>query len=1026
MELMKNEILQLDQPDLDFGIYRVLNSRREEIERYFDEELPTLLEEVAGQEGAVRRTELESTVAALREKLEDSATGLGLASAFDGGVLHDMLASLPLGKDYVSALEDLERFDAESPFAESELDRLYNQLYVFFRRYYRDGDFEPQPRRAQAARYSVPYGGEDVHFYWRSFGSHYIKTVEELRSYQFSAGKQVVRFELVTAYEEPDNVKGTSRYFVPVVADCEQRLVPGSPPAFVIPFAFRRLTADEEKRYAARSEELDGATVQDRIVADLGEKIPAPSGIAKSELVRHMRRYTARARRDYFVHPRLGEFLQAEFDYFLKNEVLDIHGMTSAGAVADRLRKVRVLRDVASSVISLLSDLEVTQALLFEKGRFVLATDYLIRLDLVPEDLWPTLLEQEALVASWQDVLGSDRTVDETLLKSIPSLVVDTSLVAPEVSRAALAGIFDVEGTVDGLVISGDNYGALRTLLPSMREGVDLVYNDPPYNTGSDGFPYKDDFARHSTWLSMLAERTNLCRTLLAPDGVLIQSIDENEHIHASLLLTLLFGERNRVADIVWKNSSKNDQAYVSVQHEYVIGAVKDKSANKGEWIELKEGLEEIYAAFDRFHREHGDDWEAIHAAALEFYRTLPPGHPARDHKHYNWMDSRGVYFASDISGPNFGQYRYDVLHPVTKKVCKEPASGWRFPQETMEERIRKDLVHFGPDHTTVPKNKTYLADTEAQSLTSVKYRDGRVGSKALENVLGHRAFDNPKDPGLLSQIFGAIVPESATVLDAFAGSGSTGQAVIELNRRHKTRRRFVLIELDDRTVDEVVIPRLSRLMLTGEWVNGIPRIDEAPPLLGAESGDDGSPKLVKVLRLERFDDVLNSLAAPDDTGAEAQERLDIERPLAYVPELAAASAVTLNTQQLEHPFEYTLSVHGETGTRQVAVDLAETFRLLAGIRLTSSRLTKDGDRTYLLESGTQGEDRVLVVWRNVEGLDPVQEHSFLDEEVPKLFGTSLSTFSRIWHNADCAVPSGQSLDAEFRRLMFGTGPGLT
>ncbi len=162
-------------------------------------------------------------------------------------------------------------------------------------------------------------------------------------------------------------------------------------------------------------------------------------------------------------------------------------------------------------------------------------------------------------------------------------------------------------------------------------------------------------------------------------------------------------------------------------------------------------------------------------------------------------MDERGVYFPDNISGPNFGQYRYDVIHPITGKVCKEPSSGWRFPESTMLQRIKDNLVHFGKDETTVPNNKTFLKDTEYQSLTSVKYRDGRVASKNLNELLGGKYFTNPKDPELLTQLLKATkVKSDDIVLDFFAGSGSTGQAVIDFNKENGGSTEFVLVQLPE------------------------------------------------------------------------------------------------------------------------------------------------------------------------------------------------------------------------------------
>ena len=196
-----------------------------------------------------------------------------------------------------------------------------------------------------------------------------------------------------------------------------------------------------------------------------------------------------------------------------------------------------------------------------------------------------------------------------------------------------------------------------------------------------------------------------------------------------------LFGRDAYVGEIVLKNSSKNDQSYISIQHEYIVFFVKDKSANSGDWVERKEGLEKIYSAFEGFKKKFGDDWGAVNAAAKAWYKTFPASDPVYGSKHYEWMDENGVYFGSDISGPNDGQYVYDVEHPITKQPCKRPARGWVFPPESMTEKIKGGRVHFGPDHTTVPKLKTYLKDTETQSLTSIRYVDGRAASKRLATL---------------------------------------------------------------------------------------------------------------------------------------------------------------------------------------------------------------------------------------------------------------------------------------------------
>ncbi len=380
--------------------------------------------------------------------------------------------------------------------------------------------------------------------------------------------------------------------------------------------------------------------------------------------------------------------------------------------------------------------------------------------------------------------------------------------------------------TTENLYIEGDNLEVLKLLRQNYYGAIKMIYIDPPYNTGND-FVYRDNFAMseeesaeaegetedgvrmivnqkstnryHANWLNMMYPRLKVVKDLLTEDGVIFISIDESEYANLRKMCDEVFGELNFAGEIVWKNSSKNDQAYISIQHEYFLFYVKNKDVNLGKWNEKKEGLDEIFKAFEGFRQKHGDDWNAIHKEALSWYAQFNESNPIYSSKHYSWMDERGVYFPADISGPNYGQYRYDVIHPVTGKVCKQPASGWRYPPETMKQRIQEGFVHFGENETTVPNNKTYLMNTKEQSLTSIKYRDGRVASKALTALMGVNCFSNPKDVDLLSTLISAVgLEDGDIVLDFFSGSGTTAEVVMNHNAENQTNCKFILVQIKE------------------------------------------------------------------------------------------------------------------------------------------------------------------------------------------------------------------------------------
>jgi len=404
------------------------------------------------------------------------------------------------------------------------------------------------------------------------------------------------------------------------------------------------------------------------------------------------------------------------------------------------------------------------------------------------------------------------------------------------------------ENSSQNIYISGDNFDSLKHLLNSYRGSIKCVFLDPPYNTGSDGFTYQDKFnftvenlmekmnmdkveaervldltgrgsASHSAWLTFMLPRLLMIRDLLTPDGIVILTIDENEHANLKLLCDDIFDERNFAGEIIWKNSSKNDQAYISIQHEYIMFYVRNKDENAGDWKEKKEGLEEIYKAYEKIVSEVGANQDEIHKRILKWFGQFPDSDPIKDSKHYAWWDEHdGVYFASDISGPNYGQYVYDVVHPVTSKVVKAPASGWRYPESTLLEKIKGDYVHFGKDETTIPKDKTYLKNTEYQSLTSIKFKDGRVASVLIEKLLGGKYFSNPKDVDLMAAIFRAIgIGDGDIVLDAFSGSATTAHSVMKINAEDGTNIKYIHLQIPEkvkeadaaykagfRTIDEI------------------------------------------------------------------------------------------------------------------------------------------------------------------------------------------------------------------------------
>lgn len=387
--------------------------------------------------------------------------------------------------------------------------------------------------------------------------------------------------------------------------------------------------------------------------------------------------------------------------------------------------------------------------------------------------------------------------------------------------------------TTENLYIEGDNLEVLKLLQESYLGKVKMIYIDPPYNTGND-FIYADDFRMeseewkvesgewseegdrlfkntdtngrfHSDWCSMIYSRLMLARNLLTDDGVIFISIDENEVNTLKAICDEVFGASNFIAELIWSAGRKNDSKYISVSHEYILCYFKDAlwvKDHKILWREKKQGLSDIYAEYERLKKVYGEDCTSIEKELKGWYKSLPDGHPAKDHSHYCRVDKNGIFFADNISWPGGGGPKYQVLHPVTQKPVKIPSRGWLTNEATMKEWIVQGRVEFGKDENGVPTLKSYLKDREYSVPYSVFYKDGRAASKRLATLMGDKVFENPKDEEIIQRIIQFCgTDDGDIILDFFSGSATTAHAMFLADAEQNKHRKFILVQLPE-TID--------------------------------------------------------------------------------------------------------------------------------------------------------------------------------------------------------------------------------
>lgn len=361
-------------------------------------------------------------------------------------------------------------------------------------------------------------------------------------------------------------------------------------------------------------------------------------------------------------------------------------------------------------------------------------------------------------------------------------------------------------------MIEGDNLDVLRAMLPQLRGSVDLIYIDPPYNTGYYGRRYNDKFA---AWTDFMRPRLQIARDTLTALGVIAVAIDDAEHATLRLLLDEIFGAENFLTNLVWQGHTLGDGRFTGGGLDYVVVYGRDKAAMVQadiRWREPKPGIDTIFEAAETSWNSSGHQVEWATANMRAWWKEHK-GDYAAGLREYNRIDDRGRLFRIGHLGQPAGRGcgTYQLLHPLTGRPVKQPSAEWVCTEETMARYIQEGRIQFGPDETTVPHRKLYLEEQSAQapSPSFTHRRDG--GTDRLTSILGEVRFSNPKDPAVLARWFKMMAPRDATILDFFAGSGSTADAIFQLNAGDGGRRRCILV-----TSNEVSATEAKRLTAAG------------------------------------------------------------------------------------------------------------------------------------------------------------------------------------------------------------------
>jgi adenine-specific DNA-methyltransferase len=388
-------------------------------------------------------------------------------------------------------------------------------------------------------------------------------------------------------------------------------------------------------------------------------------------------------------------------------------------------------------------------------------------------------------------------------------------------------------------LLEGDNLHSLRLLEKTHKGRIDVIYIDPPYNRGENDFVYddnyvdKDDTFKHSKWLSFMFERLTLARVLLSKYGIIIINIDEHEQNNLSILMNQIFGEQNNLGEIIWnKGNPKGDAKAISTMHETIICYAKNKEefqSLSGICIRKKTNAESIIKKANSLYKKIGkslipDDVKKaikpfgyskeiqkdfyvkydLELVNKEFQNWLSNQNFSGGEKAYKYIDDKGrVYRGVSMAWPNKktapDDYFVPLVHPATGKKCPVPSRGWRYPSTTMKKLKDQGLIIFGEDETKQPEHKYYLDENLFENVPSIYFN-----ASSADNMLKDLdiSFENAKPISEAKYILSTLLPNPKIVLDFFAGSGTTAQAVLELNKENN---------LDCRVCQEFCVNRFNK-----------------------------------------------------------------------------------------------------------------------------------------------------------------------------------------------------------------------
>jgi len=1008
--LKLKEIFRSDRSDLDFGIYRILNFRRKEIERFIEKDLVKQAESEFSELVKANFEEQKSELDGLKEEI-NMDFGEGTIDA-NGEVrrLHDA----PKIKRYI----ELKQSIADQERVRTQINEVFNHVYEFFSRYYDKGDFISQRRFGGREKYIIPHNGEEVYLYWANQDQYYIKTSEYFEKYNFVVGTYHVNFILKNAELESNNVKSNNKYFL--LSEDNSLTLDEARKELNIYFNYREISSDEKNNFGTKNvQDTITAYSVGKIFSEIGDRGPEKElnrtlNNETTVLEKHISKYIERNKTDYFIHKNLKSFLERELEFYLKNEVLHFDEIDQMDDQHIRIHKVKIrtTRKLCKKIIDFLVQIEDFQKKLFEKKKLVLSTDYCMTLDYVPESFYQEIGNNELQVNEWKTLFNLDEKTQNTLqntkgkkklpvefLKTNKNLVLDTCHFSDSFKWRLLSSLDDLDNLIDGLLFRSENFQALNLLLEKYRNSIKCVYIDPPYNTGSDEFLYKDKF-KHSSWLSMIFDRVLLSHALLTQSGTIGVSIDNNELDNFLKLMDIVY--KNRRAIITIKRGSVTGPKVINPGVVNVAEFLVLYSKSETDWVPnrvyRKRKRDDRYNKFILNRDRDPSEWKfTLLSEQFAKFKGIPKNRIKRtlgsnyekelDDFVLNHADS--VVRTAALDNDKISQDARELK--VTSKG--NPNIIYQLHREKYDDWyiMNGERILFYSDGLVKIGSKTVRGELVTDIWTDTLPND-------LHNEGGVTLKKGKKPEKMIGRFFELTTNNGELILDFFVGSGTACAAA------QKMGRKWIGVDMAH-FFNSLLIKRLKNTLF-GEG-SGISSINEW------KGGG-----FFKYHALEQFEDTLNNILFSERGGAQTTLQKLPDYFLQHVLNVETKDSPTrLTVDRFKTPFDYKIKTLQGRAEKTEPVDLVETFNYLLGIRVKKIRQYENEQTKYIIIYGEKGEEpsctKVLIIWRNYNENMLEKEKHFIEQKIMPQFNPDI-----IYINVDSFIKGAESIEPKFKELM--------